>query len=66
MPLFEYACKSCEHRFEELVRNASVKVPCPRCGSREVARQFSLFGASRGTHPASGPGAAPQSDSGHL
>ena len=45
MPIYEFACSSCGHRFEELVGShvgvdvASVR--CPECGSAEVERLLS-------------------------
>ena len=43
MPLFEYRCKSCDSRFEALVRNAREdRVNCEACDSPEVDR---LMGA---------------------
>jgi putative FmdB family regulatory protein len=47
VPLFEYACRSCKHEFEELVRSAreDQSMTCARCGSREVERRLSVFSA---------------------
>jgi putative FmdB family regulatory protein len=42
MPIYEYACMSCETHFEELVRGEE-SVSCPDCGASEVMRQFSVF-----------------------
>jgi putative FmdB family regulatory protein len=45
VPIYEFACESCGHRFEELVgthvgmRVADVR--CPECDSAEVERQIS-------------------------
>jgi len=34
MPLYEYCCKSCGHRFERLERvSAPSPRPCPECGA---------------------------------
>ncbi|MGZ4360229.1 MAG: FmdB family zinc ribbon protein [Gaiellaceae bacterium] len=44
MPIYEYACMSCEQHFEELVRGEE-QVSCPDCGGSEVLRQFSVFAA---------------------
>jgi putative FmdB family regulatory protein len=44
MPLFEYACRGCGHRFETLVLSSSRTVACPKCASEEVDKQFSTFG----------------------
>ena len=42
MPIFEYHCKECRKQFETLV-NPSTVPACPDCGSRELARQLSVF-----------------------
>ena len=45
MPIYEFACESCGHRFEELVGShvgLDVSgVSCPECGSAEVERLLS-------------------------
>ncbi len=47
MPLFEYQCKKCGHRFEELQKGSSAKPPkCPKCESGKTERQLSTFSAS--------------------
>jgi putative FmdB family regulatory protein len=43
MPVYEYVCKHCAHPFEELVFGGE-RPGCPRCGSRELDKQFSVFG----------------------
>jgi putative FmdB family regulatory protein len=43
MPLFEYACRECGHRFETLV-TASRAPSCPKCTSPDLEKQFSTFG----------------------
>jgi putative FmdB family regulatory protein len=45
VPIYEFVCESCGHRFEELVgshvgREAG-DVACPECGSAKVERQLS-------------------------
>ncbi|MBI3735561.1 zinc ribbon domain-containing protein [Candidatus Sumerlaeota bacterium] len=48
MPIYEYVCKKCDHRFETLVMG-SEKAECPKCRSKSLAKQFSAFAvASRG------------------
>ena len=47
MPIYEYRCEACEHRFETLVRGAETPV-CPTCGSATLAREFSTFAVSTG------------------
>ena len=53
MPLFEYACKGCDHKFEALVR-ASETPECPACHGTELQRQLSTFAAHTGGGSASG------------
>jgi putative FmdB family regulatory protein len=45
LPIYEFACRSCEHRFEELVKanGSSPALPCPSCGSHETSRIMSAF-----------------------
>ena len=45
MPIYEYACRSCEHRFEELVSSYGTLVACPQCTSGEVEKLLSTFSA---------------------
>ncbi len=42
MPLYEYACRRCEHTFEELVSGEASAVECPQCRAREVERLLSV------------------------
>ena len=46
MPIYEFDCRACGTRFEELVR-AGETAPCPECGSAEVERRFSQIGEPR-------------------
>jgi len=43
MPLFEYQCRTCGHRFEALVVGGRTPA-CPRCASEELEKQHSTFG----------------------
>lgn len=45
MPIFEYVCSKCEHRFEALLFG-SQKAACPKCKSKELAPQLSVFAVS--------------------
>jgi putative FmdB family regulatory protein len=45
MPIFEYVCSKCEHRFEALIFG-SQKAACPKCHSRHLAPQLSVFAVS--------------------
>lgn len=42
MPIFEYLCKKCDHRFEAIV-NGSTVVACPSCASQRLEKQLSVF-----------------------
>jgi len=44
MPLYEYDCKSCTHRFELLVRG-SEPPKCPACQGTALERRLSVFAA---------------------
>jgi putative FmdB family regulatory protein len=42
MPIYEYACAACGHRFEELRKMSDPPVRiCPRCKARKVERVIS-------------------------
>jgi putative FmdB family regulatory protein len=47
VPIYEFVCKSCGHRFEELVGThvgrAAADVVCPECDSAEVERRLSTY-----------------------
>jgi putative FmdB family regulatory protein len=43
MPLFEYQCRTCKHRFEALVVGSRTPA-CPRCASEDLEKQHSTFG----------------------
>jgi putative FmdB family regulatory protein len=51
MPLYEYACKTCAHHFELLVRATEVPV-CPSCHGTTLERKLSVFAAHTGAPPA--------------
>ncbi len=40
MPIYEYECKKCGHRFEELVFGSDVP-ECPECHSHETEKMIS-------------------------
>jgi putative FmdB family regulatory protein len=46
VPIYEFECRSCGARFEELV-SAGAKAPCPQCKSSEVERRYSPIGEGR-------------------
>lgn len=41
MPIYEYACRSCGHEFEELQKVGAEPPPCPECAADEVGRKVS-------------------------
>ncbi len=43
MPIFEYVCRECNHRFEQLIQG-SAEATCPRCNATKPEKQFSAFG----------------------
>src|SRR4051794_4271005 len=46
VPIYEFECRKCGARFEELVR-AGAKAPCPQCKSSGVERRYSQIGEPR-------------------
>jgi len=59
MPFYEYECKDCGERFEQLVSisDASQKQVCPHCGGKNTEKQLSVFAAkSSSSAGASGGG----------
>ncbi|MFZ1917888.1 MAG: zinc ribbon domain-containing protein [Terriglobales bacterium] len=45
MPIFEYVCKECQHQFEALVYGQE-KAACPKCESKKLEPQLSVFAVS--------------------
>jgi putative FmdB family regulatory protein len=61
MPIYEYTCKTCDAKFEQLQRTMSgdVKAKCPECGSTKTARALSVFAVaadSAKSAPSTAPG----------
>lgn len=42
MPIFEYVCKKCDHRFEIIVIGRK-RPKCPHCASGKLERQVETF-----------------------
>ena len=42
MPIFEYSCQSCGHRFEHLTR-ADREAACPACDGKALSKHLSTF-----------------------
>ena len=51
MPLYEYRCDRCDHRFEVLQRmgDDATGIDCPKCGDAKVTKQLSTFAAGGGS-----------------
>ncbi len=45
MPIFEYVCRECQHEFETLVFGKQ-KAECPKCQSKKLEPQLSVFAVS--------------------
>jgi putative FmdB family regulatory protein len=56
MPIYQYACRSCQRRFDRLVMGQT-RPECPTCGSDDLDRLLSVFAVSHGA--GSAPGRAP-------
>jgi putative FmdB family regulatory protein len=52
MPIFEYICKECDHQFEALVFG-NKKTSCPKCSSKNLVQQLSVFAVSARSAPTS-------------
>lgn len=66
MPLYEYRCESCDHRFSELVRGEEQQPACPACGRHEHERLLSSFIAAPARRaPGSFTPAQTRRDGGH-
>ncbi len=44
MPLYEYVCTTCDHKFDRLQSMGGVDTECPRC-DQPTKRVISLFSA---------------------
>jgi len=56
MPLYEYTCNKCGEEFEELVTGSDNNISCPRCGTKDIKKKFSLFGMSGVQRPVTSAG----------
>lgn len=67
VPIYEYRCRACGHRFEILQRlgEGAEKLSCPECGAERPERALSTFatsgdgGAQRGSGFAGAPSCGP-------
>ena len=55
MPLYEYACTECGHRFEILQRlgDDAAGLECPWCEAENLEKQFSTFASASDAKSAS-------------
>jgi len=56
MPIFEYACNECHHEFEALVYGRD-KAECPKCHSKKLTPQLSVFAVSAKAGASASPAA---------
>lgn len=58
MPLYEYRCRDCHHRFEVLQRlgDGPEGLICPQCGAEAPTRQLSTFATTSSSTQASAGG----------
>jgi len=52
MPIYEYNCRRCDHRFEAIVLSSREKIVCPECSSPALEKQLSVFSAPASDKPA--------------
>ena len=53
MPIYEYRCGACAHRFEALLQRRDEAAPeCPKCGASQSEKMLSAFAVTRGGPPA--------------
>ncbi len=57
MPIFEYVCQKCKNHFETLVFGNETAA-CPKCQSKKLAPQLSVFAVSSKSSSAA-PSAGP-------
>ena len=46
MPIYEYFCQDCGEKYDKFVRSslAKIELKCPKCGSANGKKAFSVFG----------------------
>ena len=50
MPIYEYECSECGHRFEELAAAGTDRHKCPACGRESGARLWSVVSPPNRQH----------------
>lgn len=64
MPIFEYVCKECQYGFEALVFGKD-KAECPKCHSKKLEPQLSVFAVSAPSSSAPSMASGPCGSCGH-
>lgn len=59
LPLYEFRCQNCGHRFEQLCTAGQAMVECPACGGDKVSRLLSTFSARSGGQSIGGSACGP-------
>lgn len=61
MPIYEYKCSVCEHRFSVLQRigEGNAHLRCEKCGEPKPVKQFSTFASSSSSKRGPTTSAAP-------
>ena len=55
MPIFEYRCRECKHKFEAIVLGSQTP-KCPKCESKKLEQQLSRFAAGKSSSVAAESG----------
>jgi putative FmdB family regulatory protein len=55
MPIYEYLCPDCDHRFETYVKAWGEEVTCPCCQKGGVEKQLSSFALAGSRASSSSP-----------
>ena len=53
MPIFEYRCEECGHKFEAILFGEQTP-ECPKCHTEKLEKQLSTFAVSKEQPPAPG------------
>jgi putative FmdB family regulatory protein len=57
MPIFEYSCAACAHRFEKVQKVPDEQeIACPACGSTQVKKELSTFSTGSSCSPSCSTG----------
>jgi len=46
MPIFEYRCEACGHKFEAILLGAQTP-QCPKCHTEKLEKQLSVFAVNK-------------------